>query len=394
MAGKKSLIPIVVVVVAVGAYFGWRRWRDQANGSRIKLSGNIELTEVKIAFKVPGKLVERPVEEGDRVEKGALIGKLDGEQLRRALARDQAAATAAETLIAQLRTAIELQRSTLAAETEMRRAEIQAAESLVRELETGSRRQEVGQVQAQAEDARTQHEQARKDWERAQILYKNEDISTAQFDQYRTRFLSTRALVAQTEQRFSLVKEGPRQENIESARAQLARARAALKLTEAARLELRRKEQELATRAAELERARAQIRITESQIDDTVAVTPVGGYVLVKSAEVGEVLAAGAPVASIGDLDHPWLRGYINEKDLGRVKLGTAARLKTDSYPGKEYRGRVSFISQEAEFTPKQIQTPEERVKLVYRIKIEVDNPHHELKSNMPVDAELVLDGK
>jgi len=114
--------------------------------------------------------------------------------------------------------------------------------------------------------------------------------------------------------------------------------------------------------------------------------------VLVKSADVGEVLAAGATVVTVGDIEHPWLRAYINETDLGKVKLGSKARITTDSYPGKVYDGRVSFISSEAEFTPKQIQTQEERVKLVYRIKIEVDNPRHELKSNMPADAQIVLD--
>jgi HlyD family secretion protein len=93
----------------------------------------------------------------------------------------------------------------------------------------------------------------------------------------------------------------------------------------------------------------------------------------------------------LGDLAHPWLRAYINETDLGRIKLGGKVRLGTDSFPGKTYDGRISFISSEAEFTPKQIQTKEERVKLVYRIKIDVDNPHQELKNNMPVDGEILL---
>jgi len=113
--------------------------------------------------------------------------------------------------------------------------------------------------------------------------------------------------------------------------------------------------------------------------------------VLVKAADVGEVLAPGTSIVTVGDIDHPWLRGYINETDLGKVKLGSIAHVTTDSYPGKSYTGHVTFIASEAEFTPKQIQTAQERVKLVYRIKIEVANPAHELKSNMPADAELTL---
>ena len=103
------------------------------------------------------------------------------------------------------------------------------------------------------------------------------------------------------------------------------------------------------------------------------------------------MLAPGATVVTLGDVEHPWLRGYIGEKDLGRVKLGDKAKVTSDSFPGKIFDGRVSFISSEAEFTPKQIQTQEERVKLVYRIKIEVANPKRELKLNMPVDAEIML---
>ena len=131
--------------------------------------------------------------------------------------------------------------------------------------------------------------------------------------------------------------------------------------------------------------------MTQTQIADTTIVAPIDGVVLVKSAEAGEVIAAGTTIVSLGDLDHPWLRAYINETDLGRIKLGGKVKLSTDSFPGKTYEGHISFISSEAEFTPKQIQTKEERVKLVYRIKIDVDNPQHELKNNMPVDAEILL---
>jgi HlyD family secretion protein len=111
--------------------------------------------------------------------------------------------------------------------------------------------------------------------------------------------------------------------------------------------------------------------------------------VLVKSTDVGEVIAPGTSVVTVGDLDHPWLRAYIKEPDLSRVKLGAHVTVRTDAAAGKTFNGKVAFISSEAEFTPKQIQTTEERVKLVYRIKIDIDNPQHELKANMPADADI-----
>jgi HlyD family secretion protein len=240
-------------------------------------------------------------------------------------------------------------------------------------------------------DAKAQHDQAQADWDRAQELFKNDDISKQQYDQFRARLDTTAAVLRQAEERLALVMEGARKEDIEAARAQVARAEAAVRVSEANRLELKRREEDLVSRRADISRARAQVAITDTQINDTVVTSPVDGVVLVKSAEVGEVLAAGTTVVTIGDIEHPWLRAYISETDLGRVKLGQSASLTTDSFPGKTYPGRVSFISSEAEFTPKQIQTREERVKLVYRIKIDVDNQSHELKSNMPVDAEIQI---
>jgi len=265
-------------------------------------------------------------------------------------------------------------------------------EARLLELKNGARPQEKLDARAAVESAQSEVERSKRDWDRAQLLYKNEDISTQQFDQYRNRWESAEAALKQLQEREGLVLAGPRSEQIEAQAAQVQRARAALKMAEANSLEMKRREQDLVTRRAEIGRSQASIALIDSQLADTVAASPVDGVVLVKSADVGEVLAAGTTVVTVGDIEHPWLRGYINETDLGRVKLGSNAWIATDSYPGKTYEGRVSFIASEAEFTPKQIQTKQERVKLVYRIKIDIDNPKHELKSNMPADAEIALE--
>jgi HlyD family secretion protein len=197
--------------------------------------------------------------------------------------------------------------------------------------------------------------------------------------------------VRQAEMRLSLVKEGARKEDIEAAKAQVARAQAAVRSAENNRLEVRRREQELVSRQAEVQRAQSQVAVVDVQIRDSVAEAPMDGVVLTKNVELGEVVNAGVPILTIGDTARPWLRAYLTEKQLGRVKLGDKVKVTTDSFPGKVYIGRVTFIASEAEFTPKQIQTPEERVKLVYRIKVELDNPNQELKLNMPVDAVIDL---
>ncbi|HSB14314.1 MAG TPA: efflux RND transporter periplasmic adaptor subunit [Bryobacteraceae bacterium] len=389
---KKKIIPIVIlaaVLVIGGGYL--YRWLNRNDNGRILISGNIELTEVKVAFKTAGRLVERAYDEGDTVKKGAVAARLDREQLERQLERERATLAGAESALVQLRTAIAYQRETLDGETAARTAELGQADARLRELSTGSRPQEIQDAKAAVEAARTEQARARNDWERAKVLFQNDDISASQNDQFRTAYERAAALLQQAEQRLALVTEGPRQENIDAAKAGVERARATVRLAQASRLELKRKEQELGARRADIDRAKAQIAVIESQLNDSAVTSPIDGVVLVKSAEVGETLGAGATVLTIGDLDHPWLRGYINETDLGRVKLRSKVKVTTDSFPGKVYWGTVSFISSEAEFTPKQIQTPEERVKLVYRVKVDLPNPGHELKSNMPADAEILV---
>jgi HlyD family secretion protein len=359
---------------------------------RIVVSGNIELTEVNIAFKTAGRLIERTVDEGDGVKQGQIIARLDRDQLMAQRAREAAGLESAESQLAQAETSLAWEKATLAADIEQRRADLASSQARLAELKNGARPQEKLDAKAMVDAAQSEVERSKRDWDRAQTLYKNDDISTAQFDQYRNRWESAQASLKSFTEREALVLAGPRAEVIKAQEGQVERARAAVKMAEANALEMKRREQELATRRAEIARSKASLALIDSQLADTIAVSPVDGVVLVKAADVGEVLAPGTTVVTVGDVDHPWLRGYINETDLGKVKLGARAKLTTDSYPGKVYPGRVTFISSEAEFTPKQIQTEQERVKLVYRIKIEVDNPRRELKSNMPVDAEIVLD--
>jgi HlyD family secretion protein len=387
---KRIFIILILIAAGVGVYL-WRTGAFNRDGNRILVSGNLELTQVDLSFKTAGRITERRVDEGNWVKKGDLIARLDPVQLQQQTQRDRALVSSAKSSYEQLLTSIEFQKSTLESDVAGRKAELASAQAKLDARVNGNRKQDIQQADAAVADATSQLEFARLDWERSQTLYKNDDISKQQFDQSRTRFESATAQLRQAQEKASLMKEGSRPEDIASARADVARAQAAVQAAEANRLELQRREQELVARQAEIQRTQAQVGISESQLNDTEIYTPIDGVVLVKSAEPGEVLAAGTTIVTIGDLEHPWLRAYINETDLGRVKLGQKVKLTTDSTGDKIFWGQISFISSEAEFTPKQIQTKEERVKLVYRIKIDVDNQAHELKNNMPVDAEIVL---
>jgi HlyD family secretion protein len=390
---KKRIAFVIISVLAIaGAYvlISQRSGKNPANS--VAVSGNIELTEVNIAFKTAGKLIERTVDEGDIVKKGQVIARLDQDQLLAQRDRETAALNSTLSQLAQAETSLQWQKENLAADLEQRKADMGSYQARLEELKNGSRPQEKQEAKAAVESAQAEYERAKRDWDRAQTLYKNDDISTAQYDQYRSRWEGSEAALKQAKERQALVLAGPRDEQIEAASAQVQRARASVRMAESNALEIKRREQELAYRRSEIARAKANLALIETQLAETVAVSPVDGVVLVKAADVGEVLAGGTTVVTVGDIDHPWLRAYINETDLGRVKLGTKAKVTTDSYRGKTYEGRVGFIASEAEFTPKQIQTQEERVKLVYRIKIDLDNPRRELKSNMPADAEIPLE--
>jgi len=140
---------------------------------------------------------------------------------------------------------------------------------------------------------------------------------------------------------------------------------------------------------ANIESARAALKMAEITLSYTSLKAPFDGVILVRQAELGEVVSPGAAIVTLADINHVWLRAYVNEPDIGKIRLGEKVTVTTDSYPGKEYPGRISFISEAAEFTPKSVETHAERVTLVYRIRIDIDNPSHELVPGLPADARI-----
>lgn len=325
MSRKKIIIAILIAVAVAVAV--WRlATRPAVPADQIKVSGTIEVTDVEVSFKIPGRVKERLVDEGEQVRAGQVVARLEDE--------DQANEVAS------------------------RRAEVGAAQAALAELRAGSRPEEIAQAEAALERVKAEEERLRKDFARQQELFAREVIAAREMDTARSRYETARASVREAAERLALVRKGPRRETIDQARARLEDARVAL-----AQAETRR--------------------------GYTTVVSPVSGYVLSKNIEPGELVAAGTPIVTIGDLGSVWLRAYIREPDLGRVKLGQPARVTSDTWPGKVYDGTVTFISSEAEFTPKSVQTEKERVKLVYRIKITVPNPAAELKPGMPADATI-----
>jgi HlyD family secretion protein len=332
----KFIIPLVIIAAAV-AYWRLGLHRND-DPDRIKLSGNIEVTQVDLSFKIAGRLIQREVDEGQFVTAGQKVAYLDDTDFGLRAAQAQ--------------------------------AQVDLVQAALSELEAGSRPEEIAQAnaalaqaRAAARAARTRLELANQDLERNRALYESKVISQRAYDETVTAqrtlqdaVFETEAQVARAQANMDLVKAGPRRETIEQARARLQVAREGLALA-------------------------------QRQLADTVLEAPFDSVVLSKAAEPGAYLNPGSPVVTVGQLARVYLRAFVGETDLGRIKLGQPAEVRTDSYPGKIYPGRVSYISDSAEFTPKTVQTDEERAKLMYRVKIELANPDGELKPGMPADA-------
>lgn len=327
---KKAIVVIVVIGLLVLAIYTFMHRKPQDSGT-LKVSGTIEVTSVALSFKIGGRMTERLVDEGQVVSAGQLIARLEDDELQQ--------------------------------ERNSRNAEELASKAVVADLEAGSRREEIAQGEAALARIKAEAERLSKDAVRAEALFKREVIPQKELDAVRAARDSSAAAVHEAEQRLKLLKIGPRPDAVRQARARV-------------------------------EGASAGKALAETRLAQSILASPLSGLVLAKHAEPGEMLAPGAPVVTVGKMDEVWLRAFIPETELGRVKVGQAARVTVDSWPGRSFDGKISFISPEAEFTPKNVQTAKERVKLVYRIKITLANPKMELKPGMPADAVIETDNQ
>jgi HlyD family secretion protein len=328
----KKRIPILIVLAAViagGLYFYPRLKEKPTASNQLVVSGNIEAHESLLSFKVAGRIVELPVQEGQWVEASTVLAKLDNADYRQKVNIDE--------------------------------ANVRVRESNLALTTAGSRPQEIKAAEQSVADATAEVEQRKLDLERAERLFSRDAVAAQDRDRAQTAFKRAQAQYQTAQQHLSEVREGSRPE-------------------------------EIAIAHANVKAARENLGLSRINLEYTTLRAPSAGVIAVRQAELGEVVSPGTPVVTLTDLDHVWLRAYVAETDLGRVHYGQEAVIRTDTYPGKSYRGRISFIADKAEFTPKSVQTFKERVTLVYRIKIDVDNPNHELKPGMPADATIALE--
>ena len=380
---RKQLVLLAIIALASVMAFMWLYGRSRGGDAPIRVSGNIEVTDAELSFKVPGRVDARLVDEGQTVTKGQTVALLDRRELTQEAGRSKAEVEAARAALAELE----------AGSRPEEIAEAQAAAGQARarfeEMEAGSRPQEISAAEAAFQSARADAKRLSDDFDRYSGLYKKDLVSTQQYEAARTASDMADARERQAKEQLDLLKEGPRKEEIAQAREAYAQAQQRYTLVKTGP-----RQEDIQQARARLDQARQSLALAETRLGYATLLSPMSGVVLSKSIEPGEYVSAGTPIVTVADLENIWLRAYVNEIDLGRVKLGQRVRVTTDTYPGKAYAGRVSFISSQAEFTPKSVQTEKVRVKLVYRIKIDIQNPQMELKPGMPADAEIMAGGR
>ena len=312
---------------------------EEAPTDRLRVSGHVEATETRIAPEVGGRILTLTVKEGDRVEPGQVLMTLDTRDVQLAIQRA--------------------------------RAEQAAADAQLRLVMAGARVEDIRQAQSQVETARadvaaarTELDAAEQDLARFESLLSTNSGSRKQRDDAATRRDLARDRIAQAQSRVRTVEEGLAKLNAGARREEIDAARARLAATT------------------------AQIASLEKGLTDATVHSPIGGIVTEKLAEVGEVIPPRAPALVIVDLDRAWADVFVPEPSVPRITIGQAATVFTDA-GGQGIAGTVGYISPKAEFTPRNVQTAEERSKLVYRVRNNVDNKDGVLKQGMPVEAEI-----
>ncbi len=324
---RKRILLAGVVILALGTigWFVWTRTRH-SESHQLELFGNVDIREVNLGFRVPGRLQEVRHDEGDVVSAGEILARLDAEPNRR--------------------------------EVQEAKAQVEALRARVQLLEAGNRPQEVAQANALVHEREVTAANAERLFKRQEELLSSKTVSVQDRDDAEARYREAEARLRSAREQLALLQAGFRPEEIAQARADLVRGEAAL--------------------------AAAELRL-----EDTILKAPSEGVILTRAQEPGAILAAGATVLTLSLRRPVWVRAYISEPDLGRIHPGIQVKVYTDTRPQKPYAGQVGFISPRAEFTPKNVETRELRTSLVYRLRIVVNEADEALRQGMPVTVQI-----
>jgi HlyD family secretion protein len=328
---NKKLVGIAIVAAAAIAAGAWYRSRPAADDKELVLYGNVDLRQVALAFPASERVARVLAEEGQKVQAGQVLAELDTRGLRLRLAEAEAQAGAQQQVLARLK--------------------------------AGTRPEELAQSRARTSAAQADAELARQQLDRILAVQQDSNgraVSQQDVDAARARAKSAQAVLEQARQGQELARHGPRREDIAQAQAQL-------------------------------DAANAAIALLQYQLGEASLKAPVNAVVRARLMEAGDMAAPQRPVYTLAIADPKWVRTYVREADLGRIRPGGAASISIDSQPGKTLAGKVGYISSVAEFTPKTVQTEELRTSLVYEVRVLADDKADVLRMGMPATVRIAV---
>ena len=323
-----SFVILGCFVLVGGSYLAYKFWRASQNQYDLVVYGNVDIRQVDLSFRVSGRIVKMVFEEGDKVKAGDVVAVLD--------------------------------KAPYEADFNEAKAEFEKAEANYALLQHGNRPQDIKKAYATVEERQAVSDNAGLTFKRQKEQIKVGSTSQQDYDTALTQKIEAEALLKDAKESLSLAEEGFRREDIQAGKATMEMAKAKL---ESAKLNLR----------------------------DAEIIAPARGTILIRATESGTIVAPGSVVYTLSLLNPVWIRAYVSETNLGLLKPGMEALVFTDAHPDNPLKGQVGFISPQAEFTPKNVETPELRTDLVYRIRVVVDDPQGTLRQGMPVTLKIKI---
>ncbi len=379
------------MLAAIGAAAGawWWFTRAERAPKPLALYGNVDLRQVQLAFNNSERIAVVEALEGDHVRRGQVLARLDQSRLEPQVAQ------AAAQVAAQRQAVERLHNGNRPQDIAQARALVAAQESIVEKLHNGSRPEEIAQARANVVATQAEVVNARRRHQRLMSLSavrlpdqsQVQAVSQEDLDDARAVLDEAEAKLTVNQKALELSVAGPRREEIAESEARLALNRKALELSLAGP-----RQEDIAQAEAQLRASEAQLAFLKQQLADTQLRAPADAVVRTRLLEVGEMSSPQRPVFSLAIIDPKWIRAYVSETDIGKLRPGMTASVAVDSFPNRHFEGWVGFISPVAEFTPKAVQIEELRTSLVYEVRVFVKDPSDELRLGMPATVSFPLD--
>ena len=369
--------PVVFILILFAGLLAWLYWRHDRPPQPL-VSGFIEADEIRVGSRVGGRVSQVLVDEGGKVKVGQPLLKIDPFDLMERFAEAQARLASNRAELARLKTGY---RPEEIAQARARRDQAAATRD---KLAAGPREREIEIAREKLKIANAGLDLAQSEFDRVARLREENRAASMEYDQALRTLKSARSEVTSAQQELALLEEGTRKEDVAGAAAALTEAQEALKLIEAGF-----RAEDIDKAAAQVAASEAQVAAIQTQIEELTVGSPCDCVVEAVELRPGDLIAANAPSLSLLDTSRLWVRTYVPESMLDRVRLDQRVRITVDAYPKQDFTGRITFLATQAEFTPRNIQTPEERSKQVFRIKVTLESGQEQLRVGMSADVHL-----